>query len=326
MKYLFFDIECSNCFGGYNKICEFGYVLTDEHFNILKKEDIPIAPGDINDKNSKFDLSIYKRDPSFKWAYSFEEYFSQPTFPHFYNTLKELLEDEDTLVFGYAVINDVKYLGTEFIRYQLEPFKYKVCEVGILINCYIDSNYKANNLAEKFKYFCSEEEFSALRHHYAADDAYMTMRMLQEALKKNNLTLQEIISQCPNAIFDSYEFLQEYLKNIKTKEEIRKENSKIWKEFCAKYSHIKGLEKSKGRLVSISSFIKSSDKKTLNRVIHYIIDNHYIPCKKSSNSDFLIVINKKDIELMLKSFNGKIYEGKYVFLEEVKEYLKCKNK
>ena len=35
MKYLFFDIECANRL---NKICEFGYVLTDENFNILKKD------------------------------------------------------------------------------------------------------------------------------------------------------------------------------------------------------------------------------------------------------------------------------------------------
>lgn len=29
MNYLFFDIECSNCFGGRGKICEFGYMLTN---------------------------------------------------------------------------------------------------------------------------------------------------------------------------------------------------------------------------------------------------------------------------------------------------------
>lgn len=43
MKYLFFDIECSNCFGGKNKICEIGYVLTDENFNILLTNDIPMS-------------------------------------------------------------------------------------------------------------------------------------------------------------------------------------------------------------------------------------------------------------------------------------------
>ena len=45
MKYLFFDLECSNCYGGVGKVCEFGAVITDEHFNILKEISIPMSPG-----------------------------------------------------------------------------------------------------------------------------------------------------------------------------------------------------------------------------------------------------------------------------------------
>lgn len=45
MKYLFFDIECSNCFNGVGKMCEFGYVLTDEDFNTIKCDDMPMSPG-----------------------------------------------------------------------------------------------------------------------------------------------------------------------------------------------------------------------------------------------------------------------------------------
>ena len=51
MKYVFFDIECSNSFVESSKICSFGYVLTDEKFNIIKKEDIFINPS------GKFKLS-----------------------------------------------------------------------------------------------------------------------------------------------------------------------------------------------------------------------------------------------------------------------------
>jgi hypothetical protein len=45
MKYLFFDVECYNCHNGIGKICEFGYILTDENFKILAKDDIPMSPG-----------------------------------------------------------------------------------------------------------------------------------------------------------------------------------------------------------------------------------------------------------------------------------------
>jgi hypothetical protein len=42
MDYIFFDIECANCFGGRGKICSFGYVITDENFNIRQKNDLII--------------------------------------------------------------------------------------------------------------------------------------------------------------------------------------------------------------------------------------------------------------------------------------------
>ena len=46
MRYLAFDIEC--CDGKH--ICEFGYVITDEKYNIIKKSVITINP------ESKFNL------------------------------------------------------------------------------------------------------------------------------------------------------------------------------------------------------------------------------------------------------------------------------
>ena len=40
MNYLFFDIECADG----THMCSFGYVLVDEKFNILEKDDILINP------------------------------------------------------------------------------------------------------------------------------------------------------------------------------------------------------------------------------------------------------------------------------------------
>lgn len=40
MKYLFFDCEFANCFDSREKICEFGYVMVDENFNDLYKDNI----------------------------------------------------------------------------------------------------------------------------------------------------------------------------------------------------------------------------------------------------------------------------------------------
>ncbi len=38
MRYLFFDIECSEG----KSMCSFGYVLTDEKFRILEKDDFVV--------------------------------------------------------------------------------------------------------------------------------------------------------------------------------------------------------------------------------------------------------------------------------------------
>ena len=67
MNYLFFDIEC--CDG--NHICSFGYVICDEHFNILKKEDIIMNP------QKKFKLGRAGFDPKIHLAYTVETFQKQ---------------------------------------------------------------------------------------------------------------------------------------------------------------------------------------------------------------------------------------------------------
>ena len=44
MEFLFFDVECANCFGGVGKMCSFGYVLVDSEFNVIETDDIVMNP------------------------------------------------------------------------------------------------------------------------------------------------------------------------------------------------------------------------------------------------------------------------------------------
>ena len=44
MKYLFFDLEFATSRSGILKICEFGYVLTNESFEIIKRDNLIIDP------------------------------------------------------------------------------------------------------------------------------------------------------------------------------------------------------------------------------------------------------------------------------------------
>ena len=53
MKYVFFDIECANCFQGNGKICSFGYVITDEKLKYESLYDKFSLSGHLQNSASK---------------------------------------------------------------------------------------------------------------------------------------------------------------------------------------------------------------------------------------------------------------------------------
>ena len=123
MKYLAFDIECAD--GGKATICSFGYVIADEQFRILKKEDIVINP------QGAFYLTGRGNRPDVQLAYSIERFRRAPSFSHFYNHIKSLLENEKYIVIGHSVADDVAYLNKACKRYKLPALKFSYFEVNI---------------------------------------------------------------------------------------------------------------------------------------------------------------------------------------------------
>ena len=99
MRYLAFDIEC--CDGKH--ICEFGYVITDEKFNISEKSVITINP------ESKFTLIGRSNDRDLKLSFSEKQYYESPNFTTYYEEIKRLLEHPDQIIVGHAVGNDAKF-------------------------------------------------------------------------------------------------------------------------------------------------------------------------------------------------------------------------
>ena len=113
MKYLFFDIECANCDHGKGKICSFGYVLTNEKFEVVESKDIlmnPDAPFHLTGRRDKRDIVL---------GYTEQEFLSAPKFPEFYDQIFSMITDSNILPIGYAVVNDVNFLQAECERYSL---------------------------------------------------------------------------------------------------------------------------------------------------------------------------------------------------------------
>ena len=102
MKYLSFDIEC--CDGKH--ICEFGYVLIDENFNVLDRNCPTINP------NHKFKLAGRAHESDISLAFSEDVYVNSPTFDFYYDRIKKLLTTPNCQIVGFSLANDAKFLAT----------------------------------------------------------------------------------------------------------------------------------------------------------------------------------------------------------------------
>ncbi len=181
MKLVFFDIECASVHKTYSKICAFGYVICDENFNILVKEDILINP------RGRFELTDRKGEKGIKLPYEYSEFKKYPSFPSVYKKIKKLLEDKDSYILGHAVLNDVKYLNLETKRYKLPSLKFKFSDSQLIYMTHINDfshQFGLESIAENLNV-----EFTP---HRAADDAYATMRIVEAICKARGCSYFEL--------------------------------------------------------------------------------------------------------------------------------------
>lgn len=185
MKYLFFDIECANCYQNCAKIFSLGYVITDENFNVLhEKEDVLINPRD------RFDWYVAKK----MMAYPREIFKDMPPFPDFYDRFREMFEDEDTMVVGYAVTNDVHFLHDDCKRYGLAPYTYKFYDVQQLY-ARQPVNNTAKNLEDSLLSWCNIEPENL---HRSDEDAYNTMLIMKAIAEYHGTNIPGLMEMFPD--------------------------------------------------------------------------------------------------------------------------------
>ncbi len=185
MKYLFFDIECANCYQNCAKIFSLGYVITDEDFNIIHPmEDVLINPRD------RFDWYVAKK----MMAYPREIFKDMPPFPDFYERFREMFEDEDTMVIGYAVTNDVHFLHDDCKRYGLAPYTYRFYDVQQLY-ARQPVNNTAKNLEDSLLSWCNIEPQNL---HRSDEDAYHTMLIMKAIAEYHGTNLPGLMEMFPD--------------------------------------------------------------------------------------------------------------------------------
>lgn len=255
MKFIFFDIECACVYKNTAKICAFGYVVADEKFQILEKRDILINP------NGKFHLT--DRDgEGIVLPYDYREFKKYPDFKVFYPQIKELLEGDDKLVLGHAVINDVKYLNLETKRYQLPSFSFRFADTQILYMALTETFDRQAGLESLTQIF--EVDYTA---HCAADDAYATMRIAQEMCERAQCSLLEFLQKYDINLgkIEEYQFhncsarrRNEYLKEKNIEKRKRGEKRAKFNDFVYGYRVRPTSQELKGKRFSFSRSIEEN--------------------------------------------------------------------
>lgn len=171
MTYLFFDIECANCFDDVCKMYSFGYVKTNENLKEIKMEDIVINPN-----VDKWDWYVLKNF----LTYDKKVVESEAKFDCHYPNIKTLLELDNQIAFGFDIINDIKFLVNDCKRYNLEYIKFKYIDIKDMINKL--ENRQVSSLASEYLKLTLKLPSNI---HRSDVDSFYTKEIMFELLKKH---------------------------------------------------------------------------------------------------------------------------------------------
>ena len=295
MNYVFFDTECSNCQNGIGKLCSFGYVKTDENFNIIKKKDILINP------DSDFLLGNAKKGHGISLAYPLFKFRNSKTFPHFYTEIELILMDENNLIFGFSASQDINYLISTCKRYSKEVIKFNCFDIQL----FEKNLHHLKNCTSLDKLIDTYHE-KQYTYHRSDDDALMSMEVLIALLKESDLDINEMLKRYNNCFISTDTILlKKQMKSQKIKD--KKKNSDLFSSFLDNsidYNDIEHMDPffyKKKFAFEKRLFNEKSDellkyKKTINKKGGLIIS--------SFNQADVIIISKKSNYPLLK---GQIF-------------------
>lgn len=329
MKYLFFDCEFASSKGGIERICEFGYVIVDEEFNLLEKDNFIINP---NIDRKEWDYYALRKILTRKRV----EYENSPSFFYFYNKIKNVIEAVD-YVFGHTLSSDAKALNDECIRYSRESINFSFYDVKEIYRQFdnVKCDLSVTKIKEALNIVGEEVEHDALA------DAYNTMLILKEMLDELNLSINDILELVPTAKDEcnyykvsSLEAAKERKRqalanpNITSNDTNYRDNKILFYQFIDNVKPFKNGDKLKDKKVSITmSYEKTHFKQILN-LIQLIIDEGGKFILKASESDIFIKYDTYDDEGNLCDdlrYNYVVdanQNGSNIEIIEFKEFLK----
>lgn len=183
MNYVFFDIECSDG----KHMCSFGYIIINEKFEVLKKEDIVINP------QSRFKLGRAGFDPKIHLAYDEVTFRNQKPFNMYYDNIKDILTAEEHIILGHAISSDLQFLTIACGRYNLPQIDISVYDTQDFYYQY-NNQYKFRSLENIIKDL--KLDVSNLIKHKSCDDAEISMLITKEICRRLEISLSDILILC----------------------------------------------------------------------------------------------------------------------------------
>lgn len=310
MKYLFFDVECANCFNGVGKICEFGYVLTDEKFNIIRADDIPMSPGR-GDRN-RFNLTGRKKEKDLELAYDHSYYFSLPEFPKFYNQIKMLMEDEDTICFAYSMDNDIRHIANTCKRYHLDPLNYTCYDIQKLAAWYLEEGGQIS-LHKACKSIVGPSSTVRLIEHLSRDDAKMEMMIFEAVCVLTNKSSNDLLTLPEFTKVNSIEFLeniaaQKLRKRLRTKGHLLYSSLSVPKEELDNLTYV-------GKRYNFSSVLKASYDELII-AIDFVKQHGGVLCNDLNKTDFFVAFDDANRDEIVGNFK-RPFAGKAITYNEL---------
>lgn len=202
MKYLFFDIETIVAETINPRIVSFGYVLTDEQFNEISKEDVFINPQEETEAENN-------------WQWKQDATKDKKGFKAFYHKIKDLLEDKNNIVVGHGTGNDVQYLMDECERFHFEPIDFDYMDTKIIADLLLVAD-APKKLGKLYEYLCPDG--NRFQWHRSLDDACMTKEVFVALL--NKATSENInIAEKAELVFNSLRRVYGKLADVAKKDE-----------------------------------------------------------------------------------------------------------
>lgn len=309
MKYLFFDIECSNCFDGIGKMCEFGYVLTDENFQVIRSGDIPMSPG--RGWGSRFNLKGRKHEKDIELAYDYDYYYEQPEFPHFYDKIKALVEDHDTICFAYSMDNDIPHLYHACERYRLPPFDYECCDVQKLVAAYRGVKGQMG-LPNACRALVGPGSTIGLQEHLSRDDAEMERMVFEAICVLRNTDSKTILAESPFAKTNSVEWMEEANRR-KEQKRLRTIGSELFKSRVSSEEELT-LPENKGKRYRVSGEVMGHLDE-LKKAMETIENRGGLFADGLGNADYFIVFDETEKDNILRNLKYPM-EGEIILYQD----------